>query len=135
MDNCYEESFKESLTTNAYQDWGTPTNFPCCPLKANAIEEYLSNLEIGKILCQSEWFTSEITKYEYNSDKHTLIVQTVQINEDSVKPWHITEITFKEGFFYHSLYRSCFNEDGANKYYTIACGREWTGGDVFDDFC
>ena len=37
--------------------------------------------------------------------------------------------------FYHSLYRSCFMEDGADKYYTIACGREWTGGDVVDDFC
>ena len=137
INNYYEESFKESLTANAYQTWGTPTKFPCCPSEAkiNMLEEYLSNLEVGKILCQSELFTSEITKFEYNSEKQKIIVQTVQTNKDSIKPWHITEITVNEGKCYHSLYCSCFEEDGADKYYTIACGREWTGGDVFDDFC
>ena len=137
INNYYEETFKESLTANAYQTWWTPTKFPCCPsvAKTNVLEEYLSNLEVGKILCQSEIFTSEITKFEYNSDKQTIIVQTVQTNKNSVKPWHITTITVNEGRCYHSLYCSCFKEDGADKYYTIACGREWTGGDVFDDFC
>ena len=137
INNYCEKSFKESLTANAYQAWDTPTKFPCCPsgTKTNILEEYLSNLEVGKILCQSELFTSEITKFEYNIEKQTIIVQTVQTNKDSVKPWHITKITVNEGRCYHSLYCSCFGEDGADKYYTIACGREWTGNDVFDDLC
>ena len=28
-----------------------------------------------------------------------------------------------------------FKEDGGRKNFTIAMGREWTGGDVFDDYC
>ena len=137
IENHYEEIYKESLTPNAYQTWNTPTKFPCCPVKINTnmLEEYLSNLVIGKILCQSELFTSEITKFEYNKEKQIIIVQTIQINENSVKPWYVTEITTKDGNYYHSLYCSCFSEEGADKYYTIACGREWTGGEVIDDFC
>ena len=34
INNYNEESFKESLTANAYQTWKTPTKFPCCPIKA-----------------------------------------------------------------------------------------------------
>lgn len=137
INNYNEESFKESLTANAYQTWETPTKFPCCPpeAKTNMLEEYLLNLEVGKILCQSELFTSEITKFEYNAEKAAIIVQTVQTNKESVKPWHITKISVQGNICYHSLCYRCFGEDGADKYYTIACGREWAGGDVFDDFC
>ena len=28
-----------------------------------------------------------------------------------------------------------FEKDGAMKYFTKVQGKEWTGGDVFDDFC
>ena len=135
--NCINNDYRESLTRNVYQDWETPTRFPCYPLetKTNIIEEYLSNLKIGKILCESKLFTSEITKFEYNNEKQSIIVQTVQINGDSIKPWSIIEIIVREGICYHSLYCRCFKKDGADKYYTIACGREWPGGDVFDDFC
>jgi hypothetical protein len=30
---------------------------------------------------------------------------------------------------------SFFDENGAKKYFTLAQGKEWTGGDVFDDYC
>lgn len=135
--NFNEKTFKESLTSNAYQDWNTLTKFPCCPseTKTNMLEKYFSNLNVGKILCQSNLFVSVITNFEYNNEKEVIIIQTVQTNRDSIKPWHITKITAKNGIYYHSLYCSCSEEDGADKYYTIACGREWTGGDVFDDFC
>ena len=28
-----------------------------------------------------------------------------------------------------------FAEESLEKYYTLAMGREWTGGNVFDDYC
>ncbi len=40
----------------------------------------------------------------------------------------------KDDFFVHS-YEMFFHYDGAEKYFELALGRDWTGGDVFDDFC
>lgn len=33
------------------------------------------------------------------------------------------------------MIESFFQEDGLEKYYTIALGQEWKGGNVFDDYC
>ncbi len=137
INNSSEKPFKESLTANAYQNWEIPTKFPCCPseTKTNTLKKYLSNLEVGKILCESKLFISKITKFEYNNEKQKIIMQTVQTGDNNIKPWHITEISANDGIYYHSLVTGCFGKDGADKYYTIACGRKWTGGEVFDDFC
>lgn len=53
----------------------------------------------------------------------------------SVKPWGLTKITMEGEYFVHTSERACFKEDGGLKYFTLAMGREWTGGEVFDDFC
>ncbi len=47
----------------------------------------------------------------------------------------LTSITFENGKFIHTSEGSFFEEIGAEKYMTLALGREWTGGDVFDDYC
>ena len=39
-----------------------------------------------------------------------------------------------KGFFCHEG-TTFFHEDGSQKYFTLAIGEEWTGGDVFDDYC
>jgi hypothetical protein len=33
------------------------------------------------------------------------------------------------------LYKTCLEEKSADKYFTVLQGKEWTGGDVFDDYC
>ena len=60
--------YNKSSTPNAYFNWGTPTEFPCCPTESNkcSLSNYLLNLKKGKILCKSEYFTSKITEFEYN---------------------------------------------------------------------
>ena len=40
-----------------------------------------------------------------------------------------------EVIFVHKSLHMHFSEERARKYFTIACGQEWTGGDVFDDYC
>ena len=47
----------------------------------------------------------------------------------------LTCITFENGKFIHTNEGSYFDERGAEKYMTLALGREWTGGDVIDDYC
>lgn len=39
------------------------------------------------------------------------------------------------GIHYHESRGTFFGEDGVKKYFATERGHEWTGGDVFDDFC
>ena len=47
----------------------------------------------------------------------------------------LSEVTFENGFFVHKSIRTTFTEEGARKYFTESLGREWTGGEVFEDGC
>lgn len=47
----------------------------------------------------------------------------------------LTVITFADGYFFHKSIRTFFTEKGAQKYFSLSLGREWTGGDVLEDHC
>lgn len=55
--------------------------------------------------------------------------------ENAVKPWSVGTITFENGVYIHSLYKTCLKRESADKYFTVLQGKEWTGGSVFDDYC
>ena len=48
---------------------------------------------------------------------------------------HKRKIDVADGFFVHENKGSFFHKDGGQKRFTLAMGREWTGGVVFDDLC
>lgn len=126
-----------SLTANAVQrNWRTPTKFLCCPQKISTepLADYLKNLEDGDIFCTHQYGQSEIIKFGLSKDKNSIIVQCFDA-KNSIKNWYIAKITFENNLFVHTAYTSCFTEEGAEKYYTLALGEEWSGGDVLDDFC
>ena len=52
-----------------------------------------------------------------------------------MKPWVLSKITLQDGYFVHSNEGSFFQEDGGQKFFTLAMGREWDGGEVFDELC
>ncbi len=52
-----------------------------------------------------------------------------------MKPWALSKITIQEEYFVHSNEGSFFQEDGGQKFFTLAMGREWDGGEVLDEFC
>lgn len=124
----------DSLTPGAKQLWITPTEFPLCPTgnQEHTLAEYLKNLVPGKIFSKNNNGEFRIIKAEYNHDKDTIFLIT---KSKGMKPWSLCDITLHEGFFIHNCYSTFFKKDGALKYYTIAMGREWTGGDVYDDVC
>lgn len=132
----YEEQYglKDSLTSVAKQlDWKTPTEFLLCPQEGQelTLQSYLSNLENGKVFTRTEYGDGgEVLEAGYNSEEDAVYVLTYK--EDTMKPWALCKITFQDGYFIHEN-RHIF-EDGGQKYFTLAMGREWTGGDVFDDF-
>ena len=128
------KALKDSLTPNAKQlNWVTPAEFLMCPLEAT-LSDYLSNIELDKTFSRTQYGDGgKVIDFGYNQQESAIYVLTQGASE--VKPWALCKITMEDGYFVHINCGSFFKEDGGRKNFTIAMGREWTGGDVFDDFC
>lgn len=128
-----------SLTQNASQrNWQTPSEFPCCPkeIYEDPIIEYERNLRTGSVFCANDIYTSLVLKIALSDDSQEIYVMCESSNKESaIKPWSLAKIHFENGLFVHTSLGSYFNKDGAEKYFCLAQGLEWLGGDTFDDFC
>ena len=140
--NYTEPEFIDSLTTGAkqkYDGWKTPTEFPCVPQdgEEKTLDNYLKKLKSGSVFSKNQYMESIIDKAAFiNKDRNALIVKTYSSSETNVKPGGCnSKITLENGYFIHESLGSYFDPDGAEKYFRLAIGEEWTGGDVFDDFC
>lgn len=136
----YEEAhaLKESLTINALQNnWVIPTEFFACPktITDTPLQDYFANIRIGELFCGNEHYQSFSYKADLSDDKSTLAVITTSATVKGSSGFCLTCITFENGKFIHTNEGSYFDERGAEKYMTLALGREWTGGDVIDDYC
>ena len=116
-------------------NWKTPTEFPLCPKESteDGLNKYMNNLKKGEIYCRNRYGESTLVDYSYNEKNDEIIVMTHTPN--SIKEWGLNKIYYEDGIFVHESLHMYFYEEGARKYFTIACGQEWTGGDVFDDYC
>lgn len=129
------ESPTNSLTTNAVQaNWKIPSEFPCCPTEpsSGAIQIYFANLKPGKVFSQNQMVTSIVSNYAISDDKSTI---WVVCESKGLKPWYLAKVAVENSLFVHTNLGSYFKKDGAEKYFTLEQGLDWTGGDVFDDFC
>lgn len=134
-DSSHGRTITESLTPNAVQvDWKTPSEFPYCPtnIGINPLTEYASKLKAGKIFCQNKYYKSVISDFALANEGKDLLVITTS---DNPKPWALAKVTYKDGMFYHSNEGSFFEENGAQKYFTLAQGKEWAGEDCIEDYC
>lgn len=127
----------QSLTPNAIQiDWRTPSEFPCCPQEPTdkPLEDYQANLKIDAVFCKNELYSSLVMDSAITDEGKSLWVMT-RSGGKTIKPWALAKVVFADSVFKHENMGSFFDENGAKKYFTLAQGKEWTGGDVFDDFC
>lgn len=129
----YEE--EHSLTPGAKQlHWKTPTEFPLCPQSHTEapLQDYLNALVEGRTFCKNQYYHSEVVKAEIASNgQHLAVITTTS----GVTNFALTEIRYENGFYIHESIRTFFSEEGAEKYYTLSLGKEWTGGDVMEEFC
>lgn len=126
----------ESLTPNVIQvKWKTPTEFPLCPQGQvdNPLKEYQSRLTKGSIFCHNQYQDSLVIDTALVDNDTTLYVMSESSEKGVVKPWALAKITYKDGVFYHKNNGSFFKKDGAQKFFTLAQGKEWSGGIVFDE--
>lgn len=92
----------------------------------------MNNLVSNETFCKNQYYHSEVIKAELSLDKSHIAVMTTT---SGVTNYALTEIRHEGGFFIHESIRTFFSEEGAEKYYTLSLGKDWTGGDVLEDFC
>jgi hypothetical protein len=119
------------------RNWRTPTEFPCCPQEYDdeAIPAYAARLEAGSVFARNEYSESVIIAFAMSEDRQLLWVLCGVNQEHAIKPWALAQVTFEDGLYVHANCGSFFSEEGAEKQFYIAQGREWTGGDSIDDYC
>ena len=133
-----ENEIDGHLLRNSY---GNNSNivFRLEPLDVNpSLEEYYKRLSIGKIFAfrqiMNEKIQYKIIDYYLNKSANILSVATQNNDKVGIKSLFITTITIENNQFKYKA-RSFFSIQGIEKYMTLARGKEWTGGEVFDDFC
>lgn len=130
------ESTGESLTKNVIQKkWNTPSLFPQCPESNinNPLKVYFDNLKEDEVFSTNKYGESVVMKRALSEDGKTLYVRTFN-EKNFIKQFALATVTYEDGFYIHENKGSYFEEQGAEKYYTLEQGLEWTGGDGIDDY-
>ena len=132
--SCMQKKFCTPLAKQ--RDWKTPTEFPCCPktIVGDPIECYLANLSEDSVFAKNQYGESVIVKYAAINNE-AIIVMTESLDPNAIKPWALAKITFEYGLYVHTGLGTFFDDNGAEKQFTLAQGLEWTGGDSIDDYC
>lgn len=112
-----------------------PSEYPCCPTgeREHTLQEYFENLTPGKVYLKTNYYEYLVEEAAMYND--SIIIRTRSADENAIKPFAVSIIRLENNTFVHELYRTCFQEESSKKYYTVLQGQEWTGGEVFDDYC
>lgn len=132
---------KDSLTHGAKQiDWRPVTEFFLCPGEGQerTLQSYLNNLVEGKPFSQSRFkYGDAVFKCGYNPSDDAIIVITENrriLKSGIGKPWEVWRIYIEDGYFVHQHIRRYSDSNGAERDFTQAMGKRWTGSEVFDDY-
>lgn len=125
-----------SVTDYAIQTdgWFPKGEFPCCPQHDNSsLKEYADNLSVGCTVFHHQYRDYTVVDFGVSEDAKTLAIKCM--DSQSVKQNILITVNYSDKkWFIHKCDRY-FSEEGLEKYYTIALGHEWTGGNVIDDYC
>lgn len=120
----------------AQRKWRVPAEFPCCPQEHGhePIATYAARLATGATFAQNDFSQSIVLAVAMANDRQSLWVMCEQV-KNAVKPWSLAQITFENGLYVHTSLGTFFDRLGAEKYFCLAQGLEWTGEDSIDDYC
>ncbi|MBL7724301.1 MAG: HNH endonuclease [Chitinophagaceae bacterium] len=129
-----------SKTPGAVQrNWKTLSEFPACPQDYTGmpLEAYAGRLAVGSAFCRNEQYSATVFKAGISLDRKSLCVITEPetAGGGSIKPFALTAITYENGIFVHESKGTFFEQNSAEKHFTLALGQEWTGGEGIDDYC
>lgn len=124
-----------AITPGAVQrKWRVPTEFPCCPQKAEdePIVAYASKLMAHAIFSHNNFSTHTVSEWAVIDDGQAIYVIC---ESKDIKPWSFAKVTFEDGLYVHESNGTFFERAGAEKAFCLAQGLEWKGGDTIDDYC
>ena len=135
-----KETSKSNRSVAQPEEYRNDRNGMTYPLEPTGVEKtlagYFDNLNINEVFCYKDYpsgrYSYTILEYYLNTETNVLSVATT--NPGGVNSLFLTSVTLGiYGFEYDT--HSFFSSDGLEKYMTLAKGEEWTGGEVFDDYC
>lgn len=156
MQDDFDDTQAISPANAKQRDWRTPSEFPLCPnaKELNPLETYAKNMQQGKLFSSNQYGVSVIMEYvllqdnmlRERQDFKDSRIQDSRINENTLlvlckfeppnaKTYSLAKVTYENGYFIHTALGTYFDENGGRKYFTLAQGLEWKGGEVFDDYC
>lgn len=114
--------------------WNTPTDFPHCPEEVtdDVLTRYAEALKPGVVFCKNDFWTSIVDEVVMLDDGSRLAVAT---HPQSGLKAAVALIYIQDGRVVHETAGTFFTEGGVKKCLTELQGQEWTGPEVFDDFC
>lgn len=117
--------------------WRTPSDFVKCPevVSEFGLCQYAERLKPGEVFASNSYCDSIVIEAELSEDKTFIVARTENATNVIKSGGAVVKIFIKDGRYVHESLGTFFTEEGAQKEYTLALGREWTGGDTFDDFC
>lgn len=128
---------KEHETPPEYRNGRNGFTYPLEPQEMElSLNSYSDNLKNDAVFCYKDYPSGRYSYYviDFHLNKETNILSVATTNHSEVKSLYLTSITLdSDGFYYDT--RSFFTQEGLDKYMTLARGEEWTGGEVFDDYC
>ena len=113
-----------------------PSYFPCCPQEKseNPLKTYFKQLQPGNVYYMNSKYKVLVQQTAFIDDKIIIKCESDD-GENATKPWSVSTISYENGLYVHELYKTCFQEISADKYFTVLQGKDWTDGPVFDDYC
>lgn len=127
---------RHSYTGYAIQadGWFPKGSFPYYPQhEDSSLQEYADKLSKGATIFHHQYRDYTVVDFGISADGKTLAVKCMDY--ESVKQNILITINYSDKrCFIHKCDRF-FSEEGLEKYYTIALGQEWKGGNVIDDYC
>lgn len=127
----------QSPSSAVQKNWKTPSVFPCCPdvVSVESLHEYAERLKSGVKFSENQFGATIVDEAELTQDAMALVVRGTNTANEIKGGGVLTRVYIEDEKFVHESKGSFFTEGGAKKYYTLELGREWTGGEVFDDYC
>ena len=94
---------------------------------------YFENVQIGYLFASNYIAKPFVFDKAMSLDKKSFVVMAKDIY-GAIKPWVVYSINWNGRNYFHKVFAH-FDYLSALKDFTILKGKEWTGGDVIDDYC
>lgn len=122
------------------RNWGTPSEFPLCPkeISNTPLEDYAKALKKGEVFSQNQYGRKSIiieSALTQDKESQKVIIILSGLEPKSAKPYALAKVIYEDNCFIHINLGSYFDIKSGYKDFTLEQGLEWSGGDVFDDYC